>query len=121
MSGSETRTPASRHSRLWRGALVLLLLSVCICLAGLVYLSLPLAGRANHISYDVRSLWVLGGLALLAGSVGLFRRQGRLSTAVCCVGLALCLLVAVLDHCNLLVQYDRWCDRGMPDRGVISK
>jgi hypothetical protein len=37
-----------------------------------------------------------------------------------CVAMAGILLVALLDTTNLLVQYDRWAQRGLPERGTVS-
>ena len=71
----------------------------------------------NHISGDPRWLYVVPLLGL-AASVCMATFAPWRSLAI--VGSAICLLAAtvfVVDSFNLLLDYDVWIQRGMPDRG----
>ena len=73
---------------------------------------------SNHVGFDVRQAWLPSGLAFLWGLMGLLRPGGNRRASVALIGVSVLLaaLVLVLDQFNLLVQYDRWIERGMPER-----
>ena len=71
----------------------------------------------NHWSYDIRHLWPLplasllwAGLARLFGTVP---RRLMFLVGVCSIVFGICLFV--LDCFNVLIEYEEWMQRGMPD------
>ncbi len=46
-----------------------------------------------------------------------FKKAALFGTSVALSGI---LLVTLLDLTNMLVQYDRWAQRGLPERGTVT-
>ena len=95
-----------------------LLTTACVCIAsattaGLVY-RVVTALPDNHIGGDIRILWVAVILFLtLAIKSSLNRKLGHAAArGLSAATLATCLWL--LDHYNLLVEYEVWLGRGMP-------
>ena len=102
-------------ARFWRIGAILLLIGASLATAGLIFCALP--PRSNHIGYDIRWNMLQGASIVLYGLLGLSTPTTRRWGIVLCVaGLLVTVLVLFLDHHNLLVQYERWIDRGMPSR-----
>ncbi len=70
----------------------------------------------NHVGYPPRTLCAVGIVGMMAAFVALYLRAQR-CLALVCIAVSLILVVAVLavDHWNVLVQYDEWLKRGMPE------
>jgi hypothetical protein len=92
------------------------ILEVVLCAALLI----QSAQRApvNHVGYDIRLLYLLPLIHLAAVVLpGPVRMGLRLAHLVPILGLAGMLFL--FDRSNLLVQYDLWVKRGMPERGRV--
>lgn len=71
----------------------------------------------NHVAYDVRWLAVPGIFSALYGLLGCFTPASRrLGMILCFTAVIFTVLVLFVDHYSLLVGYERWCERGMPQR-----
>ncbi|WP_309888631.1 hypothetical protein [Archangium sp.] len=70
----------------------------------------------NHIAVSV--LWVipLALVAMLAGALWWGARLRRAGMALLVLGLLTVVGVVLLDRLNVLVEYEAWLDRGMPER-----
>ena len=95
---------------------VILLVLSGIALAGVGYRVAMDSG--NHTGFDPRVLCVVHGVTLIAGSAQVLARRSMRGLAAWLivaglVGLAVGILV---DQLEILVQYDEWCERGMPPR-----
>ena len=89
---------------------------VVIGLFWLVVAYRALAGASNHIGINVTLMRyvAVAGMALF-GVVWLLARRGR--DLIACVLCALSLAGSyALDHYNVLVPYEVWLKRGMPER-----
>ena len=82
---------------------------------GLVALRL-VASSANHIGVSVLWALPLGGVAMLAGVLWRPTRLRRAGTALLVVGLLTVVGIVLLDRLNILVEYEAWLERGMPER-----
>jgi uncharacterized membrane protein len=74
------------------------------------------AHSGNHISVSV--LWVIP-LALMATLSGVLWRAARLRRAggaLLVLGLLTVLGAVLLDRLDILVEYESWLERGMPER-----
>lgn len=91
----------------------------CVALASLV-LSVAIIAYAatndsGHTSFEPWLLSPAFVASLFAGVPALFfRRTHTPGVVVCIAGVAGLALLYFLDHGNVLVQYDRWIQRGMP-------
>lgn len=76
----------------------------------------------NHISLDINLFnavsYSLIGLALL---VALTRRRFYVPLAAAVLALASLMGVQYLDRNNLMLQYETWISRGMPEKGAPAK
>ncbi|MBK8508815.1 MAG: hypothetical protein V9G63_00780 [Candidatus Competibacter sp.] len=76
----------------------------------------------NHISLDINLFnavsYSLIGLALL---VALTRRRFYVPLAAAVLALASLMGVHYLDRNNLMLQYETWISRGMPEKGAPAK
>jgi len=76
----------------------------------------------NHSSLDIKIFNVLSysliGLALL---VALTRRRFYVPLAAAVLALASLMGVHYLDRNNLMLQYETWISRGMPEKGAPAK
>lgn len=93
-------------------------LGVGLLLAATGVLVWRAATGEGHVAFDVREAWLPCGLACLWGVLGLVRPGGNRRIAVCLIAASVLLAVTalVMDQFNLLVEYDRWIERGMPGR-----
>ena len=75
------------------------------------------ATEPGHVGFDVRQAWLPCGLACLWGVLGLARPGGNRWAAWCLIAASAILAATalLLDQFNLLVEYHRWLERGMPD------
>ena len=72
----------------------------------------------NHWAVDTRKFWACAAVTAAWGVMELFwwRRRGRwLGVLVLVSAVALAGLVFVMDYYNLLVEYELWLQRGMPE------
>jgi hypothetical protein len=100
--------------------LVSALIGLCITAAVSVYALL--LSDAGHTGKDPFATFLYLVPLLLVSGVSLRRspllkREARFGAGVAFLGM---LVVALLDATNQLVQYDRWTERGLPERGSIS-
>lgn len=100
-----------------------LALATCSTLAILVLLWIAIAVRvllyeANHIAWGLDVLIPVFTLVTLTGVVRAVMnwRLDVLALIIILLGLISIGGVFVLDHFNVLVQYDTWLARGMPER-----
>ena len=72
----------------------------------------------NHWSFDVRAGLALPAVFLIFAGVGRFSRHLSPARFVLCGVLAVVLggSIFICDHWNALVEYERWLDRGMPEK-----
>lgn len=70
----------------------------------------------NHIGVSV--LWVLplALVAMLAGGLWLSTQRRRAGVALLALGLLTVAGAVLLDRLNILVEYESWLKRGMPER-----
>jgi cell division protein FtsW (lipid II flippase) len=77
----------------------------------------------NHVA--VEPLLALVPFLLLMVVVWLprYRTRRNLRTGVTAFALSSVVLVVAMDRTNVLVQYDRWTQRGMPERpcGAVAR
>jgi hypothetical protein len=90
----------------------------CLTVVPLLAIGAVLAREAvvrypvNHVGFDIRGTWAV---CLIAPLVALrWRLRPWMVALIVVVSGLLALEVFVFDHFNVLVQYERWCDRGMP-------
>jgi hypothetical protein len=108
---------AERSMRLfsWRGLLGLGCGLGLVLFWGLVALRIA-TDSGNHIGVNLLWILPLALVAMLAGALwraGQFRRTGM---ALLVLGLLTVVGVVLLDRLNVLVEYEAWLDRGMPER-----
>lgn len=100
------------------GGLAYSLIILCAFGTALVAVNRVVTNSDNHSGIPFFELCLL---AFVVSSVvmGLrFRKHRKLGKALAAGWLCAVLCVVgtgVLDHCNFLVQYDKWTGRGMPD------
>jgi hypothetical protein len=72
--------------------------------------------RDNHIGVSL--LWVipLALVAMLAGGLWRAAHRRRAGAFLLVLGLLTVVGVVLLDRLDILVEYETWLDRGMPDR-----
>lgn len=76
----------------------------------------------NHSSLDIRTFNALSyGLLGLAIVVALMRRVFYVPAAAAVLALASLGGVHYLDRNNLMLQYETWISRGMPEKGAPAK
>jgi len=90
-----------------------------LCLAALIA-RVALVPDSNHWGFDTRWLW-LGCLPSLLVVALLLRSQYRRRVLIpLCAALLLAIVVAVFDHFNILVEYESWLARGMPEAWHVT-
>jgi hypothetical protein len=98
------------HVGLMAGASLALIL-----LAGLIWLRYP----DNHGAGPIAFRWLFGVLLVLAlGSCGILSKPPYLAVVLSLIGFIVTWLV---DHRNIMVDYDEWIKRGMPEWGVVNR
>ena len=106
-------------TRIAPGFLWFVSLSALLLLLGLI--GLALQNESGHTSWEPRLLLLIFAPLLLAGLLT-FRRDEAASALVwpartaALIGLSGILLIGYLDRTNSLVQYERWLERGMPEK-----
>lgn len=96
-------------------------LTILILLAQRIIVHLP----DNHMGFEPRLFYIVGGAIMLfvlgtwaRSTTGRTLRRLRLSTLL--VAIALLVFLALMDRCNLLVQYEVWLKRGMPQAFICQ-
>lgn len=75
----------------------------------------------NHIGFDPKWLWCLAVIGVGCW-VGLRNQQGsRLALIAVSSWVLLCLTLALMDYFNVLLQYDEWLSREMPNPWTTRK
>jgi hypothetical protein len=99
----------------WKGLLGLGSGLALILFWGLVVLRIA-SYPDNHIGVNL--LWVLplALVVMLAGGLWLPTQLRRMGWALLVLGLFTVLGVVLLDRLNILVEYEAWLERGMPER-----
>ena len=82
---------------------------------GLVALRL-VASSSNHIGVSVLWALPLGPVAMLAGALWWSTRLRRAGMVLLAWGLLTVLGIVLLDRLDILVEYEAWLRRGMPER-----
>ncbi|WP_395852398.1 hypothetical protein [Cystobacter fuscus] len=70
----------------------------------------------NHIGVSVLWILPLPLMAVLAGGLWLSTQLRRAGWALLVLGLLSSMGVVLLDQLDILVEYESWLERGMPDR-----
>ena len=70
----------------------------------------------NHIGGNILWAMVLGGIGLGAGGVCWLQGRRLLGLSLLVLGAFSIVGVFVLDRFNILVYYETWLKRGMPER-----
>jgi hypothetical protein len=108
---------AGRSMRLfsWRGFLGLGCGLALVFFWGLVALRIATYSE-NHIGVSV--LWIipLALVAMLAGALWRAAQLRRAGMALLVLGLLTVVGVVLLDQLDILVEYESWLERGMPER-----
>lgn len=66
----------------------------------------------NHMGFEPSLFMGSAGFSLIVAALS----KGRLRVMACAVSLATVGVVAAAIHFNLLLQYEEWIRRGMPDK-----
>jgi hypothetical protein len=97
----------------------LLTLFPITCLA--VCIGYLLENRTNHIGVEfLQVLWPLFFCAILALLLYKLKNKRRFLVPVLVNFSAMAFFYGI-DHFNILVQYDEWCDRGMPSPFMVLR
>ncbi len=70
----------------------------------------------NHISVNVLWILPLALVAILAGALLRAAQLRRAGMALLVLGLLTVVGVVLLDQLDILVEYESWLERGMPER-----
>ena len=111
-------------TRIAPGFLWLMTLFALCLLLGVI--GLALQNESGHTGWEPRLLLLIFTPLLLAGLLT-FRRDEAASALVwpvrtaSLIGLLGVLLIGYLDRTNSLVQYERWLERGMPEKGPSAE
>jgi hypothetical protein len=76
-----------------------------------------LAGASNHVGWDVGSLRILFAFGVLLGGAAARASRRRLALGCLLASLASLGAAQAVDTWNLLVPYETWVRRGMPEAG----
>lgn len=82
---------------------------------GLVALRISL-DPVNHIGVSLLLVVPLAVVAMLAGGLWLPTQRRRAGVMLLVLGLLTVVSVVLIDRLNILVEYETWLERGMPDR-----
>lgn len=109
-------SPTEAQSSTSHFAPVASLLTAIGSLAVLIVLSLYIRGNdSNHTSFEP---WLLSIVFVTTVFVSIFdfrHRSSRWASVLAfCLGFGGMSFLYCLDHFNIMVQYDRWIERGMP-------
>jgi hypothetical protein len=96
----------------WRLGAALQLAATVLTVGALLFHAM----RTNHVGYEIRWLFIMAICIGLYGVSGLLSASNRRwGCALCIAAFMLVALLFCLDHYNLLVEYEVWVQRGMPD------
>lgn len=111
--------PQARISRLLT---VLSLLAAVGSLAVFTTLLLYMRGNdSNHTGWEPWLLSIFFAPTGIVGIVAFLRGSSRLGALLaCCLGFGGIAFLFYIDHFNVMVQYDRWAERGMPESRVAG-
>jgi hypothetical protein len=99
----------------WKGLLGLGSGLALILFWGLVLLRL-VSHPENHIGVSVLWILPLSLMAMLAGGLWQSTQLRRAGWALLVLGLLTFMGVVLLDQLDILVEYESWLERGMPER-----
>jgi hypothetical protein len=95
-----------------------------------IFLLLSIAGVAlyrmidyypegNHVSYDIRWGYLFAFAGVVFAIIGICRRKKLFVPVMLIItSIALVALIFILDYFNILLEYEVWIHRGMPDSGA---
>lgn len=86
------------------------------CLIGIIVWKLWTDYPCNHWGGDIRYGFILCGLNVIIGMIGLYY-YGKTSGFIIAIGVGMVcgVFLFIVDYFNLLVEYNLWIQRGMPD------
>jgi hypothetical protein len=86
-----------------------------IAMIGLIWLRYP----DNHGAGPILFRWFFAILFIMSGCHWFFAAKPPVTVMSCAlIGFA---LTWIVDHRNIMVDYDEWIRRGMPEWGQVSK
>ncbi len=115
MNGTPSIQTASMRWFSWRGLLGLGSGLALVLFWGLVAIRLVMYPE-NHTGVSV--LWAipLALVAMLAGGLCLTAHRRRMGAVLLVLGLLTAVGAVLLDRLDILVEYEEWLERGMPER-----
>jgi hypothetical protein len=75
--------------------------------------------ESNHISYSLYNYLTHCILSLALGLLFIFFKIIRLGKVIVVISISEIVVIFLLDHLNILVEYHEWIQRGMPDKFQI--
>jgi hypothetical protein len=97
-----------------------LVLAVCESLLAVLLIAEAIRrAPVNHVGYEVCWLYAIPLLHLLLFGSEKFRKRAS-NPSKLIPSAVLVVTLWSLDHFNILVQYDRWIRRGMPEFGAVE-
>ena len=104
---------------------LLWMLSAAGLLLMVAMLRMALQNTSGHTGWEPLTSLACFGPLLLCGAGALFlarqdKRLARPAVTAVVLGLVGVVMIAWLDRTNTLVQYERWMERGMPQKGAQS-
>jgi hypothetical protein len=121
MEGQAMTEPTSSEQRVqgplghWQSLLGLASLSCLLVFWGALFLRI-VSTPQNHIGFSVLLALPLALVTLVAGGIGWAGGRRRLGLVLMLLGgLSLPGIIAI-DRLNILVSYEAWLKRGMPER-----
>jgi hypothetical protein len=108
---------AERSMRIfsWKGLLGMGSGAALLLFWGLVALRL-ISHPENHLGVSVLWITPLALVAILAGGLWWAAHRRRAGATLMVLGLFTLLGVVLLDRLDILVEYEAWLERGMPER-----
>jgi hypothetical protein len=108
---------AERSMRLfsWRGLLGLGCGLALVLFWGLVALRIATSSE-NHLGVSVLWILPLALMAMVAGALWRAAQLRRAGLALLVLGLLTVVGAVLLDRLDVLVEYESWLERGMPER-----
>ena len=106
----------SRGLSIWNYGIIAGIIANCTVVTFLVS---EIAKRAdNHWGWETNEFMVLPACVLVGATAGTIISKKCSARVMLCLWLCLLVLTTVwaCDHWNLLVEYDRWLERGMPGK-----
>ena len=74
--------------------------------------------KSNNIGFDIQIFWMISLIGLVISIAAYYstRTLTLCITVLFMSALVLAITLFVLDYWNVLVEYDTWLQRGMPDK-----